>query len=249
MKQRPETAQPLPRPSWEEVLRLFDVLPDVVFFVKDEQARYVYVNETLLRRVETGGKSALLGRTAREVFPPPWGARYTEQDEAVLRTGLAIRGHLELHRYPNGQEGWCLTYKFPLRDIAGRVVGLYGFSRDLPRPDPGAFLYRAVAEALARMRERLDEPLQVGELARQVGLRPERLERACRTLFGLSPRQMLLQARMERAMELLRRTDWSIAQIALACGYGDQSAFSRRFRRIVGMSPQRFRRLSPPASG
>lgn len=71
MKQRPETAQPLPRPSWEEVLRLFDVLPDVVFFVKDEQARYVYVNETLLRRVETGGKSALLGRTAREVFPLP----------------------------------------------------------------------------------------------------------------------------------------------------------------------------------
>ncbi|MCX7905918.1 MAG: AraC family transcriptional regulator [Bacteroidetes bacterium] len=236
-------ADELPVASWKELERLFDAMPDVVFFVKDAQARYVCVNQALLRRLGAVDRRAVIGRTAREVFGQPWGVRYSEQDEQVLRTGWPIQGQLELHRYPKGQEGWCLTYKFPLRDSAGRIVGLYGFSRDLPHPDPAEPVYSALADALAYLRAHPEAPIRISDWAQQAGLRRERFERLLKALFGLTPRQLLIQVRIERAVRMLRETDWPIAQIAFACGYGDQSAFTRQFRRVVGLSPRRFRQV------
>src|SRR3989338_3573016 len=90
---------------------LFNHLPNVVFFVKDREGRYVLVNETLLRRCGIASKNELLGRTAEEVFPSPLGASYTAQDRLVLETGAQIRNKLELHLYPGRKQGWCLTFK------------------------------------------------------------------------------------------------------------------------------------------
>src|ERR1700739_4634141 len=79
---------------------LFDALPDVVFFVKDAQGRYVVVNQTLVQRCGMKHKAALLGRTPAEVFAPPFGQGYLAQDMAVLAGGVAIEDQLELHLYP-----------------------------------------------------------------------------------------------------------------------------------------------------
>src|SRR5262245_13548975 len=79
---------------------LFDQTPDIVFFVKDRQARYVVVNETLVARCGLRHKSEMLGKTAAEVFPAPLGAGYVAQDLLVLETGVPIRNRLELHIYP-----------------------------------------------------------------------------------------------------------------------------------------------------
>ena len=93
---------------------LFDRIADTVFFLKDRNARYVAVNETLVRRCNLAGKADLIGRTAREIFPAPLGDRFDDQDQRVLREGLSINGRLELHLYPDGRQGWCLTWKEPL---------------------------------------------------------------------------------------------------------------------------------------
>ena len=76
---------------------LFDALPDVVFFVKDAQARYVVVNQTLVQRCGVKDKAALIGRTPAEVFAQPFGQGYLAQDMAVLAGGDAIEDQLELH--------------------------------------------------------------------------------------------------------------------------------------------------------
>ena len=55
---------------------LFDRIDDMVFFLKDRNARYVAVNEALVRRCGLPGKADLVGRTAREVFPPLLGDRF-----------------------------------------------------------------------------------------------------------------------------------------------------------------------------
>ena len=121
------------RPTVELVLleALFDAVPDVVFFVKDAEARYVAVNRTLVARAGVGSKDALRGRRADEVFPTPAGVRYTEQDLQVLRTGRPVLERLELHQYIGRKPGWCSTSKFPTSDGCGVV----GVSRDLGRPD------------------------------------------------------------------------------------------------------------------
>jgi AraC-like DNA-binding protein len=240
-----------PRPSPDAFLdalgrpflgdELFDRLEDIVFFVKDALARYVAVNDTLVRRCRRATKGDLIGRAAREIFPAPLGASYEEQDRRVLADGVAIAGRLELHLYPDGRQDWCLTWKEPLRDAGGIVVGLVGISRDLASgANPSAGM-PALSQALAFAHDHLDQPLRVGELARRAGLSPFRFDQRMRALFGLSAGQYLTRARIERACDHLRRGSAAISEVALICGYGDQAAFTRQFHKSVGLTPRVYR--------
>src|SRR3954451_4916533 len=96
--------------------RLFDSLPDVVFFAKDRRGRYTHANQTLLDRLRLSSREQILGRGAYEVYPGPLGQRYAEQDAQVLREGREIAGQLELHLYPDRVPGWCLTHKLAWRE-------------------------------------------------------------------------------------------------------------------------------------
>ena len=59
---------------------------------------------------------------------------------------------------------------------------------------------------------------------------------------GLPPHQFVILRRVERAKQLLQaETELSLAQVAARAGFSDQSQFSRHFRRLVGVTPGRFR--------
>jgi AraC-like DNA-binding protein len=227
---------------------LFDRVPNVVFFVKDRAGRYVLVNETLRARCAVAHKSDLMGRTAQEVFRAPLGARYSEQDTLVLSKAHEIHDKLERHLYPGGAEGWCLTWKAPLRGADRRVQGLVGLSRDVHGPDDRHPEYRRLAEAVDFLREKFDEPLRMTALARRAGLSLDRLERLVHRVYGLSPRQLLTKTRIDAASELLRDGHTPIAEIAYACGYADHSAFTRQFRAMTGLTPRSYRSLHAQTS-
>ena len=95
---------------------LFDCLADMVFFIKDNQGRYVVVNQTLVNRCRLERKEELLERTAAQLFPGPGGEAFLSQDLEVIRSGLPLMNALELHTYHQGEPGWCLTTKLPLFD-------------------------------------------------------------------------------------------------------------------------------------
>ncbi len=232
---------------WQEALadstRLqatFDQIPTVVFFVKDAQARYRVVNRTLEERCGIPHK-AILGRTAEELFPPPFGSRYAAQDRLVLRTGAEIRDKLELHLYQGRASGWCLTFKTPLRDARGAVVGLMGISRDLHDADERHPEYSRLAQAVQCLEDRLHEPLRLADVARGAALSLDSFERLCKRVFHLTPRQLRARARLDEAMRRLRETKNDVASIAYACGYADHSAFTRQFRGAVGLTPRAYR--------
>jgi len=234
--------------------RLFDALPDVVFFAKDAEGRYTHANQTLVDRLRLTKRAQLVGRRADELFPGGLGDRYREQDEAVLRGGPEIAGQLELHLYPNRAPGWCLTHKLAWREPApgggrrrDRVVGLVGLSRDLATPGlshatPPA-TYARVAHVVERLQHDYAEPLQIGELARAAGLSIAQLERHVTQLYRVTPRQLLARSRLDAALALLADDDASVAAIAHACGYADHSAFARQFKRSTGVSPRDWRAL------
>jgi PAS domain S-box-containing protein len=221
--------------------KLFDELPDVVFFVKDLEGRYTSVNATLLKRCGFKRREKILGLTAEEVYPKPLGAGYTAQDRLVLEKGVEIRDKLELHLYPGGGQGWCLTFKTPIRDGAGGTTGLVGISRDLHRPDEHDADYRRLARAIDDLQQRYAETVRLEALARSVGLSLDRFERLVKRVFYLTPRELLIKTRIEAASKLLVDGDRSVADIAYACGYCDHSAFTRQFKATVGVAPAVFR--------
>lgn len=113
----------------------------------------------------------------------------------------------------------------PGQKVAGR--GLAVWQRDL-----------AVRHLLGTLTN--DSP--VAELADCCGLSRSYFTRAFKASMGLSPHRWLVHERVRRAGELLERTDDSIAQIALCCGFCDQSHLTRIFHAMVGTSPGAWRR-------
>lgn len=227
--------------------RLFDGVPDIVFFVKDAAGRYMAVNDTLAARCGLAGKDAALGRTAEEIFPPPLGQAFALQDLAILRGGNPIRDHLELHLYPGGRSGWCLTYKEPVMGKNGRVAGICGISRDLHSPGAQGEDYAALSAAVEHIHRHYDEPLRLPALAEMAGLSVYQFDQRIRGLFHVTAGQYLVKVRIDAACQRLTGSREAIAQIALACGYSDQSAFSRQFKQAVGISPLAYRKK--PAVG
>ena len=224
---------------------LFDVVPDIVFFVKDREGRYVSVNRTLADRCGLAERSQAIGRTALELVPPP--AR-----RSLRPTGP--RDHQNRARHPRPAR----TPPLPARPPR-LVPDLQGTARRPLRPDhrPVRDLARPpqpvrgprrprprCPSVLDHVHRHIDEPLRLGQLAEMAGLSPYQLDQRIRSLFQLSVRQFLIKVRIDSACEHLARADHPIARVALDCGYSDQSAFSRQFRQVVGISPLAYRKRS-----
>jgi AraC family transcriptional regulator len=90
--------------------------------------------------------------------------------------------------------------------------------------------------------ENLECSLSLTELAAVVGLRPLYFARAFKAALGRPPHQYVLGRRIERAQELLRTTEMTVADIAAAVGFSSHSHLSHWMRRVVGIPPVAYRR-------
>ena len=89
----------------------------------------------------------------------------------------------------------------------------------------------------------LNREIPLAQLARECGLSTSHFSRAFKETVGIPPHQWLLHRRIENAMRLLRNRQFSLPEVALACGFSDQSHFTRVFTRLSGTSPGVWRRL------
>jgi AraC family transcriptional regulator len=92
------------------------------------------------------------------------------------------------------------------------------------------------------MTEHAAEDLALEELAALVSLSAKHFARAFRQSTGMPPHRWLIERRIDRAKALLTEAGLNLAEIALACGFADQSHFTATFRKIVGATPGSFRR-------
>ena len=90
--------------------------------------------------------------------------------------------------------------------------------------------------------ENLDGTIKVEDLAAIAKLSVRHFSLAFKQSFGVPPHAHIVSRRIERARELMLRTDEPLAQVALACGLADQAHLSKWFRRLVGVTPNAWRR-------
>ncbi len=106
---------------------------------------------------------------------------------------------------------------------------------------------RFVGKALTLMHERPDHAWSVDDLARDVGLSRSALHERFVTFLGHAPMQYLASWRIQLGARLLRESNRNVATIALDVGYDSEAAFSRAFRRMVGMPPAAWRKAQTGA--
>jgi AraC family transcriptional regulator len=93
------------------------------------------------------------------------------------------------------------------------------------------------------MRSELSSKLSLKRLASECGLSIRHFTRAFRLSTGSSPRRYLAKLRIETARQLLMKPELSLHDIAMSCGFADQSHFTRAFSAAEKMSPGMWRRL------
>lgn len=96
-----------------------------------------------------------------------------------------------------------------------------------------------IRRAQTYITEHLGSPLCINTLSQQAHLSATQFKTLFKRNAGISPMNYITQLRMEKAKALLTHSDLPIQQIAEQVGYGDLSAFSRRFRQHFGLSPSK----------
>ncbi len=99
-----------------------------------------------------------------------------------------------------------------------------------------------LAEVLAWAGEHLDDDLSVGRLAARAHMSERTFARRFRAEVGTTPAAWVARLRLQRAQELLERTDLPIEEVARRAGFGTSAALRHHFGAELGTSPQAYRR-------
>ncbi len=228
-----------------EVLgQLFDLIESTYLFVKDREHRFVRCNRAHWMMLGLRSEDEMLGKRDSDFHPPALAQAYVEEDRQVMDTATPVIDAVWLVP-SSGSLEWYRCSKIPVLASGptgdGTVIGLAGILK--PYDGEGAVLpeYERVKPALSLANRAYGEGVRVRDLAAASGYSLNQFGRVFQNLFQMKPVEYLKRLRLERAARLLRESRLSMCDIALHCGFYDQSAFSKAFRERNGVSPRRFR--------
>jgi AraC-like DNA-binding protein len=84
----------------------------------------------------------------------------------------------------------------------------------------------------------------VGDMASAAATSRSGLQRKLKQAMGITPQDLLREARIKRACQLLRNSNKTVAEVAYACGFTDPKYFSRCFKQSTGQSPTEWKNAS-----
>jgi AraC family transcriptional regulator len=112
--------------------------------------------------------------------------------------------------------------------------------RPARRPD-GALPRGRLRAVVEYVEDNLDAGPSLEQMAAVARISTYHFAHQFKRATGLPPYQYVITRRVERALQLLREGDLSLAEIAARAGFSDQTVFCRHFKRLVGVTPGRFR--------
>jgi AraC-like DNA-binding protein len=184
---------------------------------------------------------AALNSLASEAGAPPLDElRYQRAvgiDDAIARQLLSsVMGAIEQpeHAHP-------LFLDHVVLAMAGHVASAYGGVLE-HHPHRGGLAAWQLKRATDLLAGSLMKGPTLSRLAEECGLSPRHFARAFRQSTGVPPHRWLLKHRVQQAKTLLRARVLPLTEIALRCGFADQSHFTRVFSREVGVGPGEWRR-------
>lgn len=105
----------------------------------------------------------------------------------------------------------------------------------------GGLPKRKLASVLAYIRERLSQDLSLTEIAEVAGMSPSQFKLLFKQSLGVPVHRYVMRKRVERAVELLTRTDAALCDVALQAGFCNQSHMTWSMRRTIGVTPKALR--------
>ena len=196
------------------------------------------------------------------IWARPGGLYIAEQDIKHRLSVIAI--HFDQQRKPPAEEVYCFRDADYATAVLSHVADLFmANQRDAatslfevllkeltsgictePTSPAGTELHhqQTIDATAAQIRESPHDAPTIAELARRAGYSVSHFSRLFHERTGQSPRDFLVDRRIERARQLLRETPMTISQIADVMGYSSVFFFSRQFKQRLGVSPATYRK-------
>jgi AraC-like DNA-binding protein len=226
----------------EPFSQLFDLLPDVAFFLKDRRSRFVQLNRRSCEYCHVASEREAIGRTDHDFFPKDRADLYRESDRKVMRTGVPVLNAMDPAPEEAGSNKLIVYSKVPVRDRQGRIIGIAGIHREIEGLEATPNIHHRLSRALQYLQENYASRLTTRQLAKMTGVSSSQFDRHFRRLFNTTLRQYLLRVRVHAACRGLAQTDKNITEIALETGFYDHAHFTRTFSRLMGIAPLAYRK-------
>lgn len=235
----PQEEEPCAAPV--NVPEILEHLGDAFFYIKDRRSRWRDCNKATLRLFGVGDKKAIVGRTDRDFYPEKIAAEIIADDLEVIRSGRPILNKLEAIVDDSGRLLWVLTTKIPARDAQGGICGLIGLTRVVETTSMLPEGYRQFSRVIDHVEAHYRGPVEISQLAAIACLSESQFRKRFVKLFRISPQKFITRIRLQTAASLLASGDAPIVEIALSCGFCDQSYFTRQFTGFFAMTPKKYR--------
>jgi AraC family transcriptional regulator len=157
-------------------------------------------------------------------------------DPELVQSGVQLLNALQ-----SRSTGSEVIYESLARVFVTQLIDRYGLTRAVAAPlgrGLGPSQYKRVVDYVAA---NYAKPLPIEELSGVAGISPAHFSRLFKELVGDTPHQFVMDYRVERAKALLADPAHPLADIAVTCGFADQSHFNRVFKRLTGKTPREWR--------
>jgi AraC family transcriptional regulator len=159
------------------------------------------------------------------------------EDRLIYQIGLSLKADIEAG-YPTGK----IFGESAAIMLAARLLQQYSVRTPKLASDEDGLSSYTLRRVLDYIRSHLSQDLSIIDLAQVAGMSPYYFLRLFKKSMHFTPRQYIIQMRIDRAKELLRSRKLSIADIALQCGFTNQSHFTNIFRQLTETTPKAYRR-------
>jgi AraC family transcriptional regulator len=159
-----------------------------------------------------------------------------QQDPLLLQLGLTLKAELE-----QGCPGGKLYIDSITQLISVHLLKTYSKLRPLVKSYSNPLPNRTLQSVIEYIQAHLDRDIPLTELAQIARVSHYYFCTLFKKSTGVSPHRYILQQRIERAKKLLKYSQHTIVDIALQCGFTNQSHFTKRFHEMTGSTPKAYR--------
>lgn len=223
-----------------QILKMFDLLPDTIFWIKNVDSEIVYANDKFVEHIGLHSLQQVMGKSDLAFFPPHIARQFINDDKSVM-SGRVITDRIELNMLKTGDFAWFSTSKRPLYDDKKQIVGSYGFTQLINKTSQVLSSIDAIKAPVEFVRENFHKDICVEQLAQAAFLSVSALERRFKKYLSKTPKQFINEIRLENARRLLIETKLPIVEVAYRCGFSEHSYFSRQFKALFGTLPSQLR--------
>ena len=226
-----------------QLIELYDLLPDILFWIKDLNSQFIYANQAFVEHLGFQHLEQIIGKDDYSFSPAHLAKQFLTDDKKVMN-GEKVTNRMELNLSKQDDIAWYSTSKRKLLDNEGNIIGTYGVTRHLTKTSKSLNYMTELETPILYIRQHYERHIGVEELARISHLSVSALERRFKKYLGKTPNQFINEYRLEQARKLLIETSLTISEISYRVGFTDPSYFARKFNMLFDALPSELRAQS-----